>query len=274
MKKILLSFDGNHFSEAAFSFARNMNAYESILLTGVFLPPADFTGAQSYAYIGSAAYLIPLVENRDPELIQESIDKFEDQCLQSGIEFRVHQDNSSSALQELKKESRFADLMIIGSEKFYENLGLETPNEYLKDALHDTECPVIVTPENVVFPDSVVLAYDGSKSSVYAIKSFAALFPQLCHKKTILLYAEGIPGEGIPQEKLIRELAANHFSHISFHQMDADPKKYLNTWLSDIEKPILVSGAYGRSGLSQIFRQSFITTVMEQHSVPVFIAHC
>jgi nucleotide-binding universal stress UspA family protein len=273
MKKILLSFDGNHFSPAAFEFARNMNAHEPILLTGVFLPPADFTGAQSYAYVGSAAYLIPLVENRDPELTQESINKFEDQCLQNGIEFRVHQDASAYALQELKKESRFADLMIIGSEKFYENLGLETPNEYLKDALHNTECPVIVTPENVEFPESIVLAYDGSKSSVYAIRSFVALFPRLCHKRAILLYAEQKPGEGIPHEKLIRELAANYFSDISFHEMDADPKKYLNTWLGEIEKPILVSGAYGRSGLSQIFRQSFIKNVMEQHSVPVFIAH-
>lgn len=273
MKKILLSFDGNHFSPAAFEFARNMNTYEPILLTGVFLPPADFTGAHSYSYVGNAAYLVPLVENRDPKLIQESIDKFEEQCLQNGIEFRVHQDSSAYALQELKKESRFADLMIIGSEKFYENLGLETPNDYLKDALHNTECPVIVTPENVLFPESVVLAYDGSKSSVYAIRSFAALFPQLCHKKTILLYAEQKPGEGIPQEKLIREFATNHFNDIIFHEMDADPKKYLNTWLSEIEKPILVSGAYGRSGLSQTFRRSFITNVVERHSVPVFIAH-
>jgi nucleotide-binding universal stress UspA family protein len=272
MKKVLLTFDGNHFSDTAFEFARNINAYEPILLTGVFLPPAEYTGAETYAYVGSAGY-IPLVEDMSPELVKDSIDKFEDQCLQNNIEFRVHQDHSTYALKELQKESRFADLMILGSQKFYENLGTEKPNEYLKDALHETECPVIVTPENVAFPETIVLSYDGSKSSVHAIKTFAALFPSLCDKKTILIYAEHKPGEGIPEEMLIREFAANHFSDIIFHELSLNPKKDLNGWLSSIKDPLLISGAYGRSSLSQIFHQSFVTDILTHHNVPVFIAH-
>jgi hypothetical protein len=272
MKKIILSFDGNHFSEAAFEFARNMNAYDKILLAGVFLPPADFAGALSYAYVGSAGY-IPLVENRAPELLEDSMHQFEEKCLANNIEFRVHRDPKAYALKELQKESRFADLMVLGSQKFYENLGTEKPNEYLTDALHETECPVLVVPEQTSYPETVVLAYDGSRSSVLAIRSFAALFPDLCDKRTVLIYAERKPGEGIPDEMMIRELAANLFSDITFHELDIDPKKHLNTWLSDIEKPILVSGAYGRSGFSQIFHKSFITDVISNHSIPVFIAH-
>jgi hypothetical protein len=37
MKKILLAFDGEHFSEGAFEFASSLNRKERILLTGVFL---------------------------------------------------------------------------------------------------------------------------------------------------------------------------------------------------------------------------------------------
>lgn len=272
MKKVLLSFDGNHFSNGAFDFARKMNELEPILLVGVFLPPADYTQAWSYAYSGSSVY-IPLVENRDPMLVKNTIDIFETMCLDNGIEFRIHQDISSFALKELQKETRYADLMILGSQQFYENLGLEKPNEYLRDALHDTECPVVAVPDTSSFPESIVLAYDGSRSSVHAIKSFTALFPHLCNKKTVLIYAERKPGEGMPEEKLIRELCANHFSNISFRELYGDVKKDLNTWLSSIEKPLLVSGAYGRSGISQLFQKSFITNVIAEHQVPVFIAH-
>src|SRR6186713_56267 len=117
MKKVLISFDGNHYSTGAFEFARQLNEQEPILLTGVFLAPADFTTPLSYAYSASAVY-IPLVENRDPAQLTDTINRFEAQCLDNGINYRIHQDLSTYALQGLKKESRFADLMIIGGEQF------------------------------------------------------------------------------------------------------------------------------------------------------------
>ena len=40
MKKILIAFDGTHFSDGAFEFARRVNELQPILLTGVFLPQA------------------------------------------------------------------------------------------------------------------------------------------------------------------------------------------------------------------------------------------
>ncbi|WP_301923889.1 hypothetical protein [Ferruginibacter sp.] len=36
---------------------------------------------------------------------------------------------------------------------------------------------------------------------------------------------------------------------------------------------ILVSGSYGRSGISQIFKNSFIQNIIAEHRLPVFIAH-
>ena len=37
MKKVVIAFDGNHFSEGAFEFVRRLNELQPILLTGVFL---------------------------------------------------------------------------------------------------------------------------------------------------------------------------------------------------------------------------------------------
>ena len=61
---------------------------------------------------------------------------------------------------------------------FYENIGIHSSYDYLKDVLHDVACPVLLVPEKFDFPESVILAYDGSEESVYAIKQFAYLFPE------------------------------------------------------------------------------------------------
>jgi nucleotide-binding universal stress UspA family protein len=36
---------------------------------------------------------------------------------------------------------------------------------------------------------------------------------------------------------------------------------------------LLVSGSYGRSGLSQLFKKSFVNEIIAEHRLPVFIAH-
>ena len=272
MRKILLSFDGTHYSKGAFDFARRMNEDEPILLTGVFLPQVDFANSWSYADGGGSVY-IPLIEGYDADLVDTNIAKFEADCVRHNIEHRVHRDFSSFALPELQKESRYADLMILGSQRFYENLGLESPNEYLRDALHDAECPVLVAPEEFDYPESVVLAYDGSSSSVYAIKQFTFLFPELCRASTVLVYATKKEGKRIPDEDYIRELAARHFSNLTFYELEADPRDDFSTWMADLDRPILVSGAFGRSGFSQIFKRSFVSDVIAEKQFPVFIAH-
>src|SRR5687767_1838698 len=144
MKKILLAFDGAHFSEGAFEFARKLNELSPILVTGVFLPQIDYASLWSYSAAASAGLVIPLLEAEDAATIEKNIDRFKALCQKNGIEHRVHKDFTDFALPGLKKETRFADLLILGSESFYDNLGINEPNSYLKDAIHNAECPVVV----------------------------------------------------------------------------------------------------------------------------------
>ena len=43
----------------------------------------------------------------------------------------------------------------------------------MRTAVHDAECPVLIVPEDCPFPVNVILAYDGSDDSVFAMKQFA-----------------------------------------------------------------------------------------------------
>jgi len=274
MKKILLAFNGSHFSNAAVEFAQKLNEKNRILLTGAFLPQVDYTNLLSFWGGGSAGPLyVPLLEDENSDSVKENIKRFEDYCVKNGIEYRVHKDFTDFALPELKKESRFADLLIISGETFYNNPAKDGPDEYLKEALHDVECAVIVVPEKFDFPKTTILSYDGSASSVYAIRQFAYLFPELTSNETILIYVTEKEGTELPDEANIEELVARHFSDLVLSRVQANPQKYFSEWVNKKNNSLLVTGSFGRSGFSRMFRKSFVSEIIKEHKLPVFITH-
>jgi hypothetical protein len=275
MKKIIIPFDGTNFSNGAFDFANRLNQVQPILLAGLFLPQIDYANMWSYSGGGiSGPIFIPLVEDADVAVINENIIRFRHLCEKNHIEYRVHEDYREFALPELKHESRFADLMLIGSEEFYRNLGTNGPNAFLKDAIHHAECPVLIVPEHFTFPENLVLAYNGSEDAVFAIKQFAYLFPELTKLPTLLVTADSRhPNQDFPDRINIEELVARHFSQLTLMKLEFDPRSYFGTWITDKRSSLLVCGAFGRSSLSETIRKSFVSDVISSHRVPVFIAH-
>jgi nucleotide-binding universal stress UspA family protein len=269
MKKIILAFDGTNFSEGAFEFARRLNEVEPILLTGAFMPQTQLSSLWSYA---NDEATIPLVENEEAEIIQKNITRFENLCQKNGIEYRVHKDYFDFVIPELKKESLYADLLILGSEVFYED-AKGAPAIYLEEALHNIKCPVLVVPEKFDFPQNIILAYDGNDESVFAIKQFAYLFPELTKLKTLLVYAHRNADKDIPDRIQMEELVTRHFPDLTLFKLNINPKAYFNTWIMDNRSALLVSGSYSRSGLSRLFKKSFLKEVIADHRLPVFIAH-
>ena len=276
MKKILLVFDGINFSEGALEFVRRLNEKNKILATSIFVPQVNYANLWSYAGTSGtvgATVSIPMVEDEESEQIEKNIERFENLCKKNNIEFRIHKDFYDFAMPELKRETRFADVVILGSESFYSNIGIGEPNDYLKMALHDVECPVVIVPEKFEFPENNVLSYDGSESSVYAIKQFAYLFPEFTKQPTILVYSKDESEDEIPNAEYIEELAARHFPDLTITKLHLDPKDFFATWISGRKNSILVSGAFGRSSISRVFRKSFVKDVIKEHQLPIFITH-
>jgi hypothetical protein len=271
MKKVLLVCDGNHFSEAAFKMAAYLQTLQPILLTGVFL------GAEIYKYVyldvdyTSAELAVELQEEQEKQITQ-STQRFKKLCTKYGIEYRVHEDWESFPLDNLKKEMRFADLAIIGNEVFYKDFDDEHPNSHLKTALHNAECPVLLVPEKFESIDNILLAYNGNKASVFAIKQLVSLLPELCKKEILLVYAAEDNKE-IPDLTFIEELAARHFPNLTLYKLDINPKAYFATWLSERKNTLVVTGSFGRSEVSVMWNHSFITDVIQEHDLPIFVAH-
>lgn len=273
MKKILLAFDGSNFSEGAFEFARKLNDIDPLLVTGVFMPQVDYANLWSYASATAGAGYIPLIEEESSDDVQNNINHFEELCQKNGVAYRVHKNFYSFALPELKKESRFADITVLSGELFYKGVIENNQFDYLRDALHAAESPVIIVPEQYQFPENNILAYDGSPESVYAIKQFAYIFPELTNNPTLLVYADNEEDADFPSKQHIIELATQHYKNLSFHKLEVVSKKYFSKWIQERNGCILVSGSFSRSLFSQIFRKSFVADIIRDHKVPVFIAH-
>lgn len=269
MNKILLAFDGINASGGAFKFAQRLNELRPILLTGSFLPQTDLSASWSYN-TGEGPLHIPTVEPPVSEKVAENKQQFEVSCKKEGIDYRIHRHFHQLAVNELLKETRFADLMILGSEKFFGG-----DATFLADVLHDTECPAIVVPETFSFPEQLILAYDGSKSSVFAIRQFTCLFPELCELPTTLVYTSSMRDkeEALPEEDYIEELVARHFSNLEIRHLRLHSRDEFAGWLSGLPAPMLISGSFGRSLFSQEFKESFADKVINYHLIPVFIAH-
>jgi nucleotide-binding universal stress UspA family protein len=284
MRKIILACDGPHFSEKAFDFVRQMNEEECVLVTGVFLASAAKNTLWNYASGLTGPLLVPVAEEFEHPEVADSIHHFVDLCQRNNIEYRVHQDDHEFAIRELKEESRFADVLVIASGCFYSNIKGH-PNGYLLDVLQESECPVLVIPESYAYPQRVVLAYDGSSSSVFAIKQFIYLFPEWKSKPALLVYA----GEGneVPYQEAIEELASRHFGDLTIQVLPIDPVKYMSTWLENERDAIIVTGCTGRSRWSTFFgKKDFVNEILgdqqahylyeerlDGNCLPLFIAH-
>lgn len=270
MKKVLLVFDGSNFSEGAFYFVHRMNEFQPCLLTGIILSDVNraLINIDPYSYKGYAGYMV----QAESEDIVNNVQRFKELCREKNIPYNIHNDTGADdPMDELRKESRFADLLVIGSEVFYKSIG-DGINENLNDILHAAECPIILVPEKFDFPARLVLTYDGSENAVFAIRQFADMFPELMDEEALLVYLHE-RDEDLPDRFNIEELVRQHYKHFNVLKLDANPYKDFDDWTRGLSKPIIIAGAYGRSVISEFFRKSFLTDAIKDHKCPIFIAH-
>lgn len=178
MRKILVASDGRHFSKAALNYALHLNSLHELLIVGMFLSDLYYISIPNvFAETGVAWEY--LEDDVTKEELRNNLHTFEEICQREQVEYRTHRDNRDMVMEAIINETRFADLLIVSGQTFYANFFGESVNDALKTTLENAECPVLVVPENFTGFENVVLAYDGSTSSMFAAKQFAYVLPEL-----------------------------------------------------------------------------------------------
>jgi hypothetical protein len=270
MKKILFLINGPFIRQQVINTAIAMAKSTSSFLHTYFLNSKFQLEDYNYPFPND----LSLTRNRltgktlaeeNSELFENNISIFKDECENAKVDYVVDQATEVS-LAHLIKQSAFSDLILTD--------GKTDHNHYhLVDILVSAHCPVYLVSNEIETLENVILAYDGSYSSIKAIKMFSYIFPELQNLPHTLIHIASEKSEILPSEESLTLWTEKHFSNLETLILHGDPLKELVELVNLKSNSLIVLGAYGRSSISRLFHKSMANTVIAQTKSPLFISH-
>ncbi|HTQ28317.1 MAG TPA: universal stress protein [Puia sp.] len=278
MKNILLAIDAGKVDRSTVDFACYMARLTHSHLNGIFLENiAEGTVPQLKSLYGlpyvESIVATDLPENRKKMAVaEEHIELFRDACCNQEVSCTTRVVRQTPA-KEIISESRFADLLIVGASTSSEKKMESTPTAFVRDVLAGAECPVIIAPYSFDTIDEILFTYDGSRSSVFAIKQFTYLLPELVSKKIVVLQVKESDKAGGNEEDKIRPWLTTHYANFEFQYLEGRATDELFAYLLEKNNIFVVMGAFGRSQLSNFIARSTAELLLKTINLPIFTAH-
>ena len=275
MKRILVAIDASNFKNSLVDFACYLARLTHSRLTGMFyhfqLEEATMEKLKAEVFAGEPEWTAE--EEQRKEAYPKALTLFREFCSSREVNCDVHIDGEIP-VEELIAETRYADLVVADPTITFTNKAEVIPTVFLRELLARAECPVVVAPESFEWANEIVFAYDGSRSSVFAIKQFTYMFPELSSRKVLVVeVCEGDEHVVTAKEKL-SEWLQNNYTNINYLVLHGKPKDELFGYLLEKEKMFVVMGAFGRSMVSSLFSKSNAELLLKVINLPFFIAHC
>jgi hypothetical protein len=191
----------------------------------------------------------------------------------AGIKFSFSEEVIS--VPDIVKHSAYADLILADALINFAYFLHAPLNVSVKELLADAHCPVLLLREGKIPPDRIILFYDGSYSSIYAIKCFSYLFPGLRHLPTYIVNATPHEGnDGLENYHYLKDWLPLHFDDFTIEVLSGKVPDILTAYVSKLPgSNIVVMGAYGRTALSRLFRQSLANSILEKTDASLFATH-
>jgi hypothetical protein len=277
MEKILLALDPHNLSMNAIDFACYMSRLTRSKLTGVFLENLEYEERTAMHMHGE-----PNLESRigidsrgnqqKEQLTDINIPFFKEACCTRGVSPLIHRDRGIP-VSETIEESRYADFIIVDPETSFSKTNEATPGKFVNDLLLDSECPVIISPYSFEDIEEIIFTFNGSKSSLFAIKQFTYLFPELNQKKVIVVSVVKEGQSTIEDQFKMKEWLKDHYQEVQYVLLKGDPSDQLFGFLIEKKNSIVVMGAFGRGLLSRFIKPSHARLIMKTVNLPIFISH-
>jgi nucleotide-binding universal stress UspA family protein len=278
MKKIIAAIDGLKYSRSTRDYAIEMAKKNRAHLVGVFLNDFTYSSYKIYDLItekdGLAGSAKKDLDKKDEKTRAAALSNFESACQKAGVEYSIHKDRSI-ALQELLRESIYADLLVIDARETLTHYTEKVPTEFIRELLIQVQCPVLIVPPVYKPVEKLVLLYDGEPSSVHAIKMFSYTIPQLKECPAEVLCVNSPKNTlHLPDNKLMKEFMKRHFPDPVYTTLKGLAEQEIVSYLKKQKDiPMVVLGAYRRSRVSRWFRESMADVLMKELKLPLFIAH-
>ncbi len=278
MQRILIALDALKINLNTLDFACYTGRLTHSKITGVFLENLVTENRLLIKEGYDATYLTWGPDVADPdyqkkiEILRNNIRIFQDYCAKKGVSCDALYKKGTPA-KELIRESRFADLLITDPQTCFNKKFKGSPTTYEKDILKAAECPVIIAPESFNRIDEIIFCYDGSRNSIFSIKQFDYIFPELMQKNVTLL-SVNIAGEAdLPEVEKLKEWFYSRNVHVHFEFSHGKPEDELLYYMLQKENSMVILGAYGRSALSRLIKRTSAKNILKTNNFPIFITH-
>ncbi|MET6996754.1 universal stress protein [Chitinophaga defluvii] len=278
MEKIILVILGAAPAPNALNFACYLSDLTRSRLTGLFFQKDLYTEQPALKQLYGMTYVESIVSGDLPEhnvkkrQIEEHMRNFKENCEEKGIQASTRY-IQEPILEEIISESRFSDLIIVDAAVSYTTEAKDIPATLLKEILSSAQCPVIIAPVIQEPIEEIVFCYDGSPSSIFAMKQLTYLLPELTESRGTVLQIQK-EGEVAPSEKkMITTWLSKHFTYSDFTVLKGNTEDELFTYLLKKKHALIVMGAYGRGIVSRFFKHSHADLLIKTLAYPVFITH-
>lgn len=278
MKRIIAALDGLHYSTITRDYSIQLTKNSDAHLTAIFLDDMTNTSYKIYNLVvkeGVSEKKIKSYKEKDKITRINASHDFDSEAKKAGVQYNLQHDKFI-ALNELLHESTFADLLIIDSKESLSHHTEQSPTRFIKDLLSDVQCPVLLISQEYVPLKKVILLYDGSPSSVFAIKMFEyIMMPLNEHLSVELLTVNGMEDDlHLPDHKRMKAFLKAHFKNVTYTILKGLAETEITTHVQHQGKEtLLVLGAYGRTALSNWFKSSLSGVLLKQTKLPMFITH-
>ncbi|MCD2422150.1 universal stress protein [Niabella pedocola] len=277
MKKYIAAFDGLKYAESVSNYAIHLAKQNNAHLTGVFLDDFmhhSYKITQLLKQDGDFEARRKKYDQKDEKTRNLAVAHFEKACREGSLNYSLHR-HKCVAIQELLHESIFADLLFIDHAETFTSYTEKVPSLFIRDLLSNVHCPVILTPRSFQPIDQLLLLYDGTPSSVHAIKMLSYTLDTLKQLPTTILTVNTADQTShLPDNKLFKEFLKRHYPKAQYMVLKGTPETAIVHYLEQTKKGTLITlGAYSRGAVSRWFRNSMADVLMKEMKCPLFVAH-
>jgi len=276
-KKIVIGLDPSEHTKTALQIAvRRAKELGSVLVGVTVVNTEDIKESVGGAPAGAIHYAEKAVEKNitlAQKRAQELIANFEKVCEENNIKYESFIKEGDPA-GEIIEEARTADLIIIGIKTHFHLEHPDVEGDTLKDLLKESVAPVMAVTEKPSLPTKLLIAYDGSTQSAKAMREYVHISHMLPFaQEAYLLNVTDNIEEGMNLLKKAESYLQLYGLKTEKIIKSGEPAEVIFNTAKELGDALIIMGAYGHSGLKELFFGSTAEKIIKDGSFPIFVYH-
>jgi hypothetical protein len=212
-------------------------------------------------------------ESEDLPMLRQIIDWAEEYSSASNANFTAIYGKEVSLAQIINQNS-YSDLIVADAKTDFNDYLLTSMNASLKDMLVDAHCPVLLVRSNPNPIQQIIFTYDGSFSSMHAIKMFNYLLPASSQIPVAIVSVDSQRDDQKQNEILLDDWLKHHYVQVQKEAKRQNIKEQLLEIANRSSENIyLVMSAYSKEAYARVFHPSHVHLLLNYSNLSLFIAH-